>query len=203
VINVSFGTSDTYFLGEAVRDAYMQGIPTLSMLQRTAASLRIFPGETPVRTLDKETVRKAVDVVKDGEKKAFACKIDGELSSIGSDESPDEIQFVDVNGDGKADYVWTRKLNDLTRVWYNNYPNSPRWIQGGEIIASGVGTAGSNIRWGKLTSTGRADYLAVEPSTGAAAAFPNGCDIKIKPGEPGSPHDELRMKPDNTTSLLT
>jgi hypothetical protein len=96
-----------------------------------------------------------------------------------------------------------RKLDALTRAWYNNYPNSPRWIQGGEIIASGVGTAGSNIRWGKLTSTGRADYLAVEPFTGAVAAFPNGCDIKIKPGEPGSPHDELRMKPDHTTSLLT
>jgi hypothetical protein len=124
-----------------------------------------------------------------------------QLDAEGIDESPDEIQFVDINGDGKADYVWTRKLDGRTRVWYNNYPDSQKWIYGGEI-ASGVGTAGSNIRWGKLTSTGRADYLAVEPFTGAVAAFLNGCMTKIKPGEPGSPHDELRKKPDNTTSSL-
>jgi lysophospholipase L1-like esterase len=37
-------------------------------------------GGTPVRTLDKDTVKKAVDIVKDGEKKGFACKIEKDIS---------------------------------------------------------------------------------------------------------------------------
>jgi hypothetical protein len=119
-----------------------------------------------------------------------------EAEAEGISQSPDEIQLVDINGDGKADYVWTRKLDGRTLVWYNNYPNSPRWREGGNI-AGGVGTAGSNIRWGKLTSTGRADYLAVEPYTGAVAAWLNGC---IEKGEPRNGNDELRLALANVTS---
>ena len=97
-----------------------------------------------------------------------------EADALGIGQSPDEIELIDVNGDGKADYVWTRKLDGRVKVWYNEYPDKPTWREGGEV-AEGVGTSGANIRYGKLQSTGRADYIAVDPESGAIAAWLNGC----------------------------
>lgn len=81
---------------------------------------------------------------------------------------------VDINGDGKADYVWTRKLDGHVKVWYNDYPKKPTWREGGEI-AEGVDTSGANIKYAKLTTSGRADYVAIDPKEGSISAWPNGC----------------------------
>ncbi|KAH6949082.1 SGNH hydrolase-type esterase domain-containing protein, partial [Fusarium avenaceum] len=102
----------------------------------------------------------------------YAPMPDADASGI--NQSPDEIDFVDLNGDGKADYVWTSRLDGRVKVWYNNYPNKPTWKEAGEI-AGGVGTSGANIRYVKLQSTGRHDYVAVDPGTGAIGAWLNGC----------------------------
>jgi hypothetical protein len=57
----------------------------------------------------------------------------------------------------------------------NNYPNKPTWVGRGQI-AGGVGTSGQTIRYATLQNTGRASYLALDPNTGAIAAWLNGCD---------------------------
>ncbi|KAL0929864.1 uncharacterized protein CTRU02_215073 [Colletotrichum truncatum] len=106
----------------------------------------------------------------DGNK--YRAMPDADASGIG--QSPDEIDFVDIDGDGRADYVWTRKLDGRVRVWYNQYPTKPTWREGGEI-AGGVGTSGANVRYAKLQGTGRADYVAVDPKTGALGAWLGGC----------------------------
>ncbi|KAJ4199065.1 hypothetical protein NW767_008648 [Fusarium falciforme] len=98
-----------------------------------------------------------------------------EADASGINQSPDETDFIDINGDGKADYVWPRKLDGRVKVWYNDYPNKPTWREAGEI-AGGVGTSGANIRYGTLSSTGRVDYIPVDPKTGAIAAWLNGCN---------------------------
>ncbi|KAK7973640.1 elongation factor Tu GTP binding domain-containing protein [Apiospora arundinis] len=98
-----------------------------------------------------------------------------EADAAGIGQRPEEIEFVDVDGDGRADYVWTSALDGRVRVWLNDYPKLPTWRAQGEV-AGGVGTAGSNIRWAQLQGTGRADYVAVDPGTGAVAAWLNGCD---------------------------
>jgi hypothetical protein len=97
---------------------------------------------------------------------------DADASGIG--QSPDEIELVDINGDGKADYVWTRKLDGRAHVWYNEYPNKPTWRAGGEI-AGGVGTSGANVKYAKLLPSGRSDYVPIDPNTGAIGAWLNGC----------------------------
>jgi len=99
-----------------------------------------------------------------------------DADASGINQSPDEIDFVDIDGDGKADYVWTSKLDGRARVWYNQYPDKPTWLEGGEI-AGGVGTSGANIRYATLQNTGRADYVAIEPKTGAFAAWLGGCGL--------------------------
>ncbi|EXL92374.1 hypothetical protein NOF04DRAFT_16014 [Fusarium oxysporum II5] len=97
-----------------------------------------------------------------------------EADASGINQSPEEIDFIDMNGDGKADYVWTSRLDGIVKVWYNDYPKKPTWREAGEI-AGGVGTSGSNIRYAKLQKTGRYDYVAVDPKTGAIGAWLNGC----------------------------
>nr|UMZ45332.1 hypothetical protein [Paramyrothecium sp.] len=108
----------------------------------------------------------------------FAPMPDAYTSGVG--QSPDEIDFVDIDGDGKADYVWTRKLDGKAWVWYNSYPNTPMWRDGGEI-ASGVGASGSNVRYAKLQNTGRADYIVVDPATGALGAWLSSCQSPERP----------------------
>ncbi|KAM3502822.1 hypothetical protein MY11210_008947 [Beauveria gryllotalpidicola] len=60
--------------------------------------------------------------------------------------------------------------------------SGPRWRHVG-VVRARVGTAGANTRFAKLTGTrrrrtgsGRADYVVVEPDTGAVAAWLNGCE---------------------------
>lgn len=98
-----------------------------------------------------------------------------EADASGIGQRPEEISFQDINGDGRADYVWTSALDGHVRVWFNDYPNLPTWLEQGEI-AGGVGTSGACVRWAVLQDTGRASYVAVDPGTGAIAAWLNGCD---------------------------
>jgi FG-GAP-like repeat len=98
-----------------------------------------------------------------------------EADASGIGQRPEEISFHDINGDGKADYIWTKSIDGSAYVWINNYPNKPTWLEKGQI-AGGVGTSGQNIRYAKLQGTGRASYTAVDPNTGAIAAWLNGCN---------------------------
>lgn len=89
-----------------------------------------------------------------------------------------------LHSDGKADYVWTRPLDGQVQVWLNKYPQLPAWKHIG-VVKDGVGTSGANIRLAPLTGTkqhpgsGRADYVAVNPGTGAIVAWLNGCDDRV------------------------
>ncbi|KAK1448624.1 hypothetical protein CMEL01_07939 [Colletotrichum melonis] len=76
--------------------------------------------------------------------------------------------------DGKADYVWTRARDGAARVWLNNYPNQPTWLEQPEI-AGGVGVSGSDVKYAILQNTGRASYVAVDRTNGAIAAWLNSC----------------------------
>jgi hypothetical protein len=102
------------------------------------------------------------------------------MDATGIGQRPEEIEFHDINGDGRADYVWTNAMEGRVRVWLNNYPNQPPWLEQGEI-ATGVGTSGACVRWAVLQHTGRASYLAVDPNNAAVSAWLNGCDSNIPP----------------------
>ncbi|OAA69170.1 lipolytic protein G-D-S-L family [Akanthomyces lecanii RCEF 1005] len=109
----------------------------------------------------------------------YAALPQADASGVG--QRPEEISFYDIDGDGKADYVWTRPLDGQVQVWLNMYPQLPAWRHIG-VVKDDVGTSGANIRFAQLTGTkqqpgsGRADYVAVDPTTGAIAAWLNGCD---------------------------
>ncbi|KAK1497899.1 hypothetical protein CABS01_10877 [Colletotrichum abscissum] len=97
-----------------------------------------------------------------------------EADASGIGQRPEEIDFVDINGDGKADYVWTCARDGAAGVWLNNYPNQPTWLEQPEI-AGGVGVSGSDVRYAILQNTGRASYVAIDRTNGAIAAWLNSC----------------------------
>ncbi|KAH8671546.1 hypothetical protein BX600DRAFT_496225 [Xylariales sp. PMI_506] len=65
--------------------------------------------------------------------------------SSGISQRPEEIQFADINGDGKADYIWTRSWDGAVFVWLNDYPNLPTWVAQGQVF-DGIAASGSLVR---------------------------------------------------------
>lgn len=119
----------------------------------------------------------------------WAPMADADAEGIG--RAPEEISFHDVDGDGKADYIWTSAIDGSASVWLNNYPDTPTWLARGEI-RPGVGESGQWTHWAMLQDTGRASYVATNPSTGAIAAWLNGCGDRGPPPAPTCANPPVR-----------
>ncbi len=79
-----------------------------------------------------------------------------------------DIKFADLNGDGRADYLWVHADGSVD-AWLNlagtsDGPNVIRvvWVSQGKI-ASGLGKNGSEVQFADLNGDGRAEYLWVHP----------------------------------------
>ncbi len=108
-------------------------------------------------------------------------------TGVGSPVS--QVQFADINGDGKADYLVVHD-NGSVQAWINNGGDTVSstgvvtngWIQRGQI-ATGVGFPGSQVQFADINGDGRADYLGVTPGTGAVSAWLNdGGDVVTATG---------------------
>lgn len=90
------------------------------------------------------------------------------------------VQFRDIDGDGKADYIGIGQLDGSALVYRNLGPKPNGWgwapMNDGQAIASGVGAVGADVRWGRMEKDGRNSYLALSPNSGALRAWLNGCD---------------------------
>ncbi|ROT40793.1 hypothetical protein SODALDRAFT_105063 [Sodiomyces alkalinus F11] len=85
------------------------------------------------------------------------------------------FQFADVNGDGRADLVWTDKFNGDANVWYNKRQAAEheRGNLGGSLfewerpIKAFLGSSrGPNMHFPNLGGQGRADMVGTNPTTG-------------------------------------
>ncbi|KAJ6448628.1 hypothetical protein C8R45DRAFT_850221, partial [Mycena sanguinolenta] len=100
------------------------------------------------------------------------------------------VRFADLNGDGRAEYLWLDENGAMTAVTHtggvveawingggpNNGPNAAQvvWFPQG-VIATGVGTSGLGVQFADLDGDGRAEYLDVNYLTSAVNAWLNGC----------------------------
>ncbi|PNY28627.1 Lipase 1 [Tolypocladium capitatum] len=80
---------------------------------------------------------------------------------------PRYVRLHDMNGDGKADYVWLNPETGEIRCWLNNLPKP--WSPAGtnnSIIGSGAGPAKS-VFIADMNGDGLEDYMVVNPKNGA------------------------------------
>jgi hypothetical protein len=88
------------------------------------------------------------------------------------------LQFADVNGDGRADYIWIDKFTGDGYVWYNMGPmqisGSSFWWESQGALYEGTSN-GPNIHYPDLGGEGRADMLEVVPKTGYGYVWFNDC----------------------------
>jgi hypothetical protein len=86
-----------------------------------------------------------------------------------------DIKFADINGDGLADYLWVNRLDGSVSEWQNGGMKEVwQWYPQGKI-ATGVGANGLAVHFAVLNGNGRADYLKVDPASGAVTIWANGC----------------------------
>ncbi|CZR50217.1 uncharacterized protein PAC_00089 [Phialocephala subalpina] len=94
----------------------------------------------------------------------------------------DTIRFADIDGDGRADYIYVGPTGSLTA--YLNYGSGtkPSWQNMGQI-AAGLGFSDApGVQLFDINNDGRADYLWVSP-TGQVTAYINelGTQAKLSP----------------------
>lgn len=87
-----------------------------------------------------------------------------------------DIQFADINGDGRADFLGVNPANGAVSAYLNGGPNPAGgwiWYPLGQI-ASGESNSSSYVRFADINGDHRADYLVVDKATGAVTAWLNG-----------------------------
>lgn len=89
-----------------------------------------------------------------------------------------QIQFADLNGDGKAEYLWVHD-NGSVDAWLNlGGPDDGAdaakvsWLGQG-TIAAGIGKDGANVVFADINGDGLADYLWLDPTTGDVTCYLN------------------------------
>lgn len=84
-----------------------------------------------------------------------------------------QVRLHDMNGDGKADYVWIDPVSGKVTCWLNNLPKpwSPAGNNSG-IIASGAGR-GQTVYLADMNGDGLDDYLVVDPRVGSVHVYWN------------------------------
>jgi FG-GAP-like repeat len=97
------------------------------------------------------------------------------------------VHFADLDGDGRAEYLWVGLNGEVTAYYNNGYIDNDTITDGGHIdwvpageIATGIGGLRAEIRFADLNGDGRADYLWVH-SDGSVTAYLNGGQIAGSP----------------------
>ncbi|KAJ7484861.1 hypothetical protein B0H11DRAFT_1722751 [Mycena galericulata] len=88
-----------------------------------------------------------------------------------------QVQFADLNGDGRAEYLWVHDDGSVD-AWLNlggpdDGPDAAKvaWSPSG-TVATGIGEPGAGVRFADLNGDGRAEYLWLDED-GAMTAYLN------------------------------
>ena len=106
----------------------------------------------------------------------------------------EDVQLADIDGDGKADYLWVHPEDGSVSVWINQITVNPRnWVHYATKIAWGVGSSGANVLFANIDRNSRADYVVVTPKNGDIRVWTSSCGdlAPLPPSSPSSPSPHL------------
>jgi hypothetical protein len=95
---------------------------------------------------------------------------------IASGTGSANVQFADISGDGRDDYLVVNSTTGAVSEWHNagpalgGDPSKPAWISEG-VVATGI--TGGTVEFADINGDGRADYLVVNSTTGAVTEYLN------------------------------
>jgi lysophospholipase L1-like esterase len=97
-------------------------------------------------------------------------------TGVGSDAQA--IRIADLTGDGRDDYIDLNQATGAAKLWVNggasaSAPNGWLWMERG-VVATGVGSPSSNVRFADLNGDQRSDYVVVDPKSGGLSVWVNG-----------------------------
>ncbi|KAJ5081566.1 hypothetical protein NUU61_009830 [Penicillium alfredii] len=158
------------------------------------------PFDTPVRFADITGNGKGdyLCMAKDGSTSGYVHKDDDSWEHVtqfkySEDKDRANLQWADVNGDGKADLVHTDKFNGDGSIWYNK---GAKEVKGSSYEWDGVGvkfqgaSAGSCTYFPDLDGDGRADMHSIKHSLdNTAETWFNTCKHSNRKGDDGSIKD--------------
>ncbi|MCJ1467350.1 hypothetical protein MMC07_005974 [Pseudocyphellaria aurata] len=122
--------------------------------------------------LNKATVAKGTRKIKTNWVKENAGKAVG----LGVGAFRKDVQLADIDGDGRADYIWIHPADGSVSVWINQIGDKHQnWMQYKTRIATGVGSAGANILFAYIDHNEWADYVVVNPQTGDIRVWASSC----------------------------
>jgi lysophospholipase L1-like esterase len=116
------------------------------------------------------------------------------------------VQLYDLNGDGRADYIWVDNSTTMTAYMNLRAQNSlaPQWTPAGKI-GTGFGINRADIIFGDLTGDGKADIKILDDSTdftyinnGHGAAFQAGDQIVFADLDGDGFDDYISIGPDGS-----
>ena len=103
-----------------------------------------------------------------------------------------DIRVADFNGDRQVDIAWVHPIDGSTVVWINTDYRKGRagWhrqVPFPKNVAPGFGFSGANVAFARINiAHGRADYVAISPTSGAAYVWKNSCDNLVPAAAPGN-----------------
>lgn len=107
--------------------------------------------------------------------KGFSWKSIGEIAA-GAGEG-DEIQFADLDGDGKADYLIVDKDNGSVAEYLNGGQKSDggwEWLPKGQVVEAHA-KKGEQVQFASLNGDKKDDYLVVDVDSNAVSLWINKC----------------------------
>ncbi|MCJ1470335.1 hypothetical protein MMC07_008980 [Pseudocyphellaria aurata] len=124
----------------------------------------------------------------------------GKPVALGVGAVRNDVQIVDIDGDGQADYVWVHPEDGSVSVWINQAEDKDgRWVQYKSKIAWGLGDAGANIKLVHIDANEWADYVIISPSTGEISLWISDC-ANLSPLPSTTPSKSL-PSPSSSTHL--
>lgn len=110
---------------------------------------------------------------------------DGRPVALGVGAFRKDVHLADIDGDGRADYLWVHPEDGSVSAWINQIGDEhQKWVQYATKISTGERSASANVLFAHISHKERVDYVLVNPDNGEIRVWTSSCDLTPLPDFP-------------------